>query len=351
MSISLNCLVLGDTSFDSVFSVEINGDANRINNMKVTMLKKFIFNEIKNKLSIKGIKDPVDLRLWKVDIGEGCKLDEIKSEEDIKKLPDSRMMQTLEKLGDEPNFPFDKKLVDNHIHVIVVPFSKEKTFYIQAYDKEGNPILNQYDLYNMKSENEFDKFLRRIDAKGLGFFDSVGIEHVVTSLDSIDNDMKYHINSSYLSAIKSQITWTQIEDRSIEEETSLALQNSLNKIFKSSVRIFKSRIMFNEKKIAIMEWDGIMVVDDKVFLCETKHNMTLDHINNLRLRLKEFPNKLLFTKDDEFQELMNKNYFGVACASFFPESLRSVAIELGIITVYPSGNRFIADFPDHLIKS
>ncbi|RIA86762.1 hypothetical protein C1645_828796 [Glomus cerebriforme] len=155
-----NLGIWGDTSFDNVFSIEIDGDNTRIANINVSRFKRFILNEIKGKLNI---NDPSVLKLWKVDINQGYKLDEIKNDDDIEHKLSGRMMGTLEKLGDE------------------------------------------FNLYKMKSEDEFDKFLRRINARGLDFFDDNGLEYVVTSLDSINNNREYHINSSYFTAIRSQI--------------------------------------------------------------------------------------------------------------------------------------------------
>ncbi len=126
----------------------------------------------------------------------------------------------------------------------------------------------------MKNDREFNNFLKRVEAKGLGFFDDYGLEHVINSLNSIDINNKYHINSSYFSAIRNQVTWSQVEDQSIENETTLALQRALGKTFKSPVKNFNSHTMYDEKQIAIMEWDGILILDNKVFLCESKHKMT-----------------------------------------------------------------------------
>ncbi|RIA85153.1 hypothetical protein C1645_698046 [Glomus cerebriforme] len=104
--------------------------------------------------------------------------------------------------------------------------------------------------------------------------------------------------------------------------------------------------MYNEKNDALMEWDRIMVMGNKVYLCETKHNMTIEHINKLQTRLKEFPNKLLIMKNEKFKELMNKIYIGVAFASFFLPKLRLNSKNLGLIVVYPSGNWFTVNFSD-----
>jgi hypothetical protein len=58
--------------------------------------------------------------------------------------------------------------------------------------------------------NAFDFFLERVEARGLGYLDNEGVEHIVTSLDLIKNYEKYFINSEYLSVIKNDSTWSQI---------------------------------------------------------------------------------------------------------------------------------------------
>uniref|UniRef100_U9SSI7 Uncharacterized protein n=1 Tax=Rhizophagus irregularis (strain DAOM 181602 / DAOM 197198 / MUCL 43194) TaxID=747089 RepID=U9SSI7_RHIID len=71
--ISINCLLLGKTSFDDTFAVNVV-DNNKIidvcvniNNLKISDLKLLIWNKKKDTL---GINDPDIMKLWKVDIAE-----------------------------------------------------------------------------------------------------------------------------------------------------------------------------------------------------------------------------------------------------------------------------------------
>ncbi|CAB4476452.1 unnamed protein product [Rhizophagus irregularis] len=85
---SLNCLVLGETSFKNVFSVDIgnknivDGEIIDSSNLKISHLKTHIWNEKKDAFQI---KDPDSLNLWKVDISEDneYKLKDVSTEKDI----------------------------------------------------------------------------------------------------------------------------------------------------------------------------------------------------------------------------------------------------------------------------
>jgi hypothetical protein len=115
MSTFLRCLLLSNTR---VFPVEI--DNNKKNNLSILKLHKIIFNEIKGDLNY--VKHPSYLNLWKVNISQEIKLDEIKDEDYIKERLSGMMMETMEMF--ETYFPSNYKLERNYIHIIVVPPSK-----------------------------------------------------------------------------------------------------------------------------------------------------------------------------------------------------------------------------------
>ncbi|CAG8663842.1 2626_t:CDS:2 [Rhizophagus irregularis] len=114
---------------------------------------------------------------------------------------------------------------------------------------------------------------------------------------------RYQIVAFHITTIRKDVDWSQIEDKAVEDETLLAVKNFLNKMFKLTVEIFPHRIMYKNQE-SIMEWDGILTCDNKVFLLETKHKMTAKHIENLINRLSEFQNKLLITDSLEFKKLL-----------------------------------------------
>ncbi|RIB16366.1 hypothetical protein C2G38_1970473 [Gigaspora rosea] len=225
----------------------------------------------------------------------------------------------------------------------------KKTFYIQAYNDEGEP-LERLEEFTMYSENNFSGFLKAVDGKGLESIDDDSeTPKVINSLRHIRPNQHYRINASHLTAVKKGVTWSKVEDQAMEEETLLAVQNALIEKINGPTTIFPKRVMFDQEGKPLMEWDGILVCEDSVFLCEAKHNMTLKHINNLVSRLKEFPNKLEATSDLEFKQLLRKQYIGVACGAKFSGDVRHTARDmLGLMVVFPGGGRYNVEMPKKL---
>ncbi|CAG8458463.1 11162_t:CDS:2 [Paraglomus brasilianum] len=228
---------------------------------------------------------------------------------------------------------------------------KPKTFLVQSYNNEGEPLLGKFEKYTMLKDNEYLIFLKRVDAKGLQLIsDDNETPMVVTSLNYIIPGETYQINAPYLTAIKKEVTWSKVEDKAIEDETLLAVKNFVNERFKLPVEIFPIRTMYKNNN-PIMEWDGIIVCDNKVFLLESKHKMTKGHIESLVNRVNEFPNKLEATDSAEFKQLFGKEYIGVACSSLFPLELRRKSMEEGLVVVFPSGNRYKVEAPQEFNQS
>jgi hypothetical protein len=149
-----------------------------------------------------------------------------------------------------------------------------KTFHIQRYNNEGVP-LDKFDQFTMRNNEDFSKLLKRIEARGLeNIKDNNEVSKIITSLEDIQANEFYRINASYLMAVKNGFTWTQVEDMALEDETRLAVENIVNKVLKYPVTDFPDRVMHDETGKPIMEWDGIFLCYNKVFLCELKHKMT-----------------------------------------------------------------------------
>ncbi|CAI2195337.1 9751_t:CDS:2, partial [Funneliformis geosporum] len=223
------------------------------------------------------------------------------------------------------------------------------TFLVQIYDNEGKPLSGKFASYTMHNDNEYRLFLKSFKANGLErISDTNEVPTVITSLGDIVSGERYQIIASHLTAIKKNVVWAQVEDKAMEDETLLAVKNSLNKMFKLTVEIFPDRIMY-KNKISIMELDGILICGNKVFLLEAKHKMTAEHVGNLIDRLNEFPKKLEITDSSEFKKLLGKQYVGVACGTFFTNELRSISKDKGLIVVFPSGNRYKAEMPQELM--
>ncbi|PKK57905.1 hypothetical protein RhiirC2_797199 [Rhizophagus irregularis] len=125
---SLNCLVLGDTSFKNVFSVDIgnknivDGEIIDSSNLKISHLKTHIWNEKKDAFQI---KDPDSLNLWKVDISEDneYKLKDVSTEKDIEVKLSGEMLNPNSKF--EFYFPHLKNTINIHI-IVQVPAATGK---------------------------------------------------------------------------------------------------------------------------------------------------------------------------------------------------------------------------------
>lgn len=125
---SLNCLVLGETSFKNVFSVDIgnknivDGEIIDSSNLKISHLKTHIWNEKKDAFQI---KDPDSLNLWKVDISEDneYKLKDVSTEKDIEVKLSGEMLNPNRKF--EFYFPHLKNTINIHI-IVQVPAATGK---------------------------------------------------------------------------------------------------------------------------------------------------------------------------------------------------------------------------------
>jgi len=160
------------------------------------------------------------------------------------------------------------------LSLVVILENNPKTFLVQTYDNEGEQLLGKFEKYTMHNNNEYRLFLKSVEAKGLELISDVNDEPaVVTSLEYILPGERYKINASHLTMIRKGITWSQVEDKVMEDETLLAVKTFLDERVKSPVEIFSDRIMYKNKN-PLMEWDGILVCGNKVFLIEEKHKMT-----------------------------------------------------------------------------
>jgi hypothetical protein len=128
---SLNCLVLGEISFNNVFSVDIcnkiivdNKIANK-SQLKVSHLKALIWSK---KIHTFQIKDPDSLNLWKVNINEKDedKLKSVSIEKDI----EDKFGGELLKPGKFYNSYFNDEKPTENVRIIVVlpPVSVSQCF-------------------------------------------------------------------------------------------------------------------------------------------------------------------------------------------------------------------------------
>ena len=120
----------------------------------------------------------------------------------------------------------------------------------------------------MRSNDEYINFLERNGVRTLKNFSD--FSNRPTSLDDIIPGETYGIEASELRAIEKGFTWLKV---AIEDEMLLAVTNFVNEMYKLPIKIFPTRTMYKNKN-PIMEWDRIIVCDNKVFLLESEHEMT-----------------------------------------------------------------------------
>src|ERR1044072_825572 len=128
---------------------------------------------------------------------------------------------------------------------------------------EGEPFLGKFGKYTMYDDNEYRLFLKRVKAKGLELISDVNeVPTGINSLKHILPDEAHQINASHLTVVRKGVTRSKVEDKAMEDETLSTVKNFISERLKSPVGIFPDRTMY-ENKISIMEWDGVLVCDDK----------------------------------------------------------------------------------------
>ena len=77
-------------------------------------------------------------------------------------------------------------------------------------------------------------------------------KRIASFLMLADKEEKYHpsykiypVNqrydsASYITTIKEEVVWSKVEDRAMEEETLLAVQNALGKMYNAPIRVLGS---------------------------------------------------------------------------------------------------------------
>jgi len=156
---------------------------------------------------------------------------------------------------------------------------EKKYLFIQYYNNEGigspdSPVLDKFDKFVIFNDVEYNINLDR--ARGLKLISDISeTPTIVTSLGDIIPGETYEKKGLYIETINKKVPWPKVEYKAIEDEMLLAVTDFVDKIemYKLPVEIFPTRTMYKNKK-PIMEWDKIIVCDNKVFLLESKPIMT-----------------------------------------------------------------------------
>ncbi|GBB92073.1 hypothetical protein RclHR1_01960023 [Rhizophagus clarus] len=177
-------------------------------------------------------------------------------------------------------------------------------------------------------------------------------EVIVNTLEGFENFRHYRIDSGFLTAIKNETSWTKTEDSAMKDETSLAVMDALGKIYKS-VELSSKKTIMNHLQASIMEWDNIIYAGKIMFLLEAKHDITnasinSEYLNNFIDEIEELK-KLKSQRVNIETELLIRRPVGVVCGVNFPQQLRNVAKNKGLVVVYPGGGRYKVKIPNEII--
>ncbi|GES78527.1 hypothetical protein GLOIN_2v1571072 [Rhizophagus clarus] len=215
---------------------------------------------------------------------------------------------------------FDKELQK------IIKSLNAKTIYIKTFDKKTGTPLESFEKHVMHDDNDLYKFLREVYGKGL---------ELINNNDGVDPS-EFILKSRLAEGNK----WKQLEDKITEDETFYAIRNEL-----PTTTVMHDRIIFGTDGNKRMEWDGILYSHEEAIFCEAKHKMAEGHLDNLIRRIEEL-------KENERDEIIppeinkGKTYIGAACGTYFPKEVQSKADEKGLISIFPSGNRYRVDIPD-----
>jgi hypothetical protein len=95
----------------------------------------------------------------------------------------------------------------------------------------------------------------------------------------------YNVYSRYEKSFADEVRWQKVEEKAMEEETLYDMKRflinylglSVNEIptdIGLSVNEIPTDILGLDGKTVLQEWDAVFKVDDVLYLCEAKHNLS-----------------------------------------------------------------------------
>jgi hypothetical protein len=126
----------------------------------------------------------------------------------------------------------------------------------------------------------------------------------------------------------------------MEEEISKAMKSYLLKHLGKEVQEMPTDVLRSNGKVE-QEWDGAFKVGGVLYLCEAKHSMNVDHLEKFPQRIQKFKDLQPYVQP-EFKEGIEQ-VIGVACGVYMAPLVLKKAKDLGLMCVYPSGNRYCVD--------
>jgi hypothetical protein len=275
----------------------------------------------------------------KIDTGSGCIMQlEIFSENHFGSfLADEGARGLISPTGARITTVFD--LIDGGI------YSLPKTITIHSFEPALNSEIT--DTRTFYSQSELTDYLSKRNL--LGIFTSKDSK-TLENFDSIRSQEMYYGALKEQSIEETIDGWIKNEAVVMEEEALIASKAAITKLLEErnldSVLIDKQReFIKGSKKQKILEWDGIFhaPANDTLYLIECKHSMKPHLLFNIAERRNKFIAKL--QKSGFIDEINFKSSYGnivaIACSGDFPERLRKKAEEFGLLTLVPSGDRYI----------
>jgi hypothetical protein len=209
----------------------------------------------------------------------------------------------------------------------------QKTIFVQDIDEECRPVDSFTEVI---VENDVD--LKQIfEGKGSALYLLSNPKKRITKFKQLIDGERYNVYSRYEQSFVDEVRWQQMEDQAMEQETYLAVKRFLVSQLGDSIADMPTDILGSDGKTIVQEWDAVFRDGDVLYLCEAKHNMTLEQVNQLPERIKKFKQ---FQADAQSDFHGAKKLVGVLCGTLFPEKLRKTAHHLQFVCVYPSGHRY-----------
>jgi hypothetical protein len=209
----------------------------------------------------------------------------------------------------------------------------QKTIFVQDIDAECVPL----DSFTKVIVENNDDLKQIFEGKGSALYQLSNPKDRVTKMKQLIDGERYNVYSRYEQSFVDEVRWQQMEDQAMEQETYLAVKRFLVSQLGDSVVDMPTDILGLDGKTIVQEWDAVFRDGDVLYLCEAKHNMTLEQVNKLPERIKKFKQ---FQADAQSEFHGAKKLVGVLCGTLFPEKIRKTAHLLQFICVYPSGHRY-----------
>jgi hypothetical protein len=194
--------------------------------------------------------------------------------------------------------------------------------------------------YNLKDQKALDAFLQRLNAGGLFTVDSP--DYVETDFKKLQAGSVYYLDrpETIESRVQSLENWQKKEDHSLEQEVTLCFVQQASPKFGELVikdELRKVRPVSGTR--VLQEWDGVVVTQGSmVFLVETKHYVRYDDIRKAQQKKMELDRDLANGTIAGWQNFRETAL--VIGGVDFPEDMRQLCKDEGIMVVTPSGGQF-----------